>query len=176
MPGGATKSVSELGAKFEGLCSQVGSAQPILAEVAAAFGEHVALGVIGDFGGLTEGRADTVLIVGAAIAVRSARLPTVFAVGDRYPLDKTALGRVLSAHREGLGKFGVQIRKNGFVVVNGTYDPEVRSIAVPVFDRSHDVIAALSIACLATRASLMEIRRQFLPRLLVASAELSALT
>lgn len=67
-----------------------------------------------------------------------------------------------------------EIRKAGYAVIDGEVELGVRSIAVPVLDRSGRIIAALNVGTSAARASLDTMKKTFLPALRGAAAEIEA--
>lgn len=123
--------------------------------------------------------------------VPTSRIMTVtIAIGTRFPAYTTSMGRVLLAHLpdrdleayfdrvklEGLTPRTVTdpnrlrnmlraVRNQGYAIVDQELEIGLRSIAVPVRDRSGAVTAALNMSTHASRASLAEIRRGILPKL-----------
>ncbi|KIH84770.1 pca regulon transcriptional regulator PcaR [Pseudomonas batumici] len=67
-----------------------------------------------------------------------------------------------------------QVRQQGWCIVDQELEQGLRSIAVPVYDASGQVLAALNISTHAGRVSCGELEQRFLPSLLKASRELSA--
>ena len=67
-----------------------------------------------------------------------------------------------------------QVREQGWCVVDQELEQGLRSIAVPVYDASGQVLAALNISTHAGRVSRSELEQRFLPGLLNASRDLSA--
>ena len=55
-------------------------------------------------------------------------------VGDLFPLDRGAGGRVMTAFSGGKGAIHARIRREGFAAIRGDRLPEVSGIAAPVFD------------------------------------------
>lgn len=66
--------------------------------------------------------------------------------GDLLPLDRGAPGRVLLAFSGEPGEPYDQIRRNGFYATFGERDPQVASIACPVFGHGQEVIGVLGVA------------------------------
>jgi IclR family transcriptional regulator, pca regulon regulatory protein len=62
----------------------------------------------------------------------------------------------------------------GFSIVDEELERGLRSIAVPVVDRSGQAIAALNISTHSTRTTRNEMRERFLPQLRAAAAQISA--
>ena len=67
----------------------------------------------------------------------------------------------------------LQVRKQGYAIINGEMELGLRSLAVPVMDRQGRVIAALNTATLTARTSLDQLRRVSLPALREAAVELA---
>ena len=120
-------------------------------------------------------------------------------VGGRLPAYCTSMGRILLAalndaslqdyldHAdlqtktsrtlttpEALFECLQQVRQQGWCSVDQELEQGLRSIAVPVYDASGQVLAALNISTHAGRVSRSELEQRFLPSMLSASRELSA--
>lgn len=67
-----------------------------------------------------------------------------------------------------------QVRQQGWCIVDQELEQGLRSIAVPVYDASGQVLAALNISTHAGRVSRDDLQQRFLPGLLEASRDLSA--
>lgn len=119
-------------------------------------------------------------------------------VGGRLPAYCTSMGRILLAalddaslheyldHAELQAKTSrtlhtpealleclQQVRKQGWCIVDQELEQGLRSIAVPVYDASGQVLAALNVSTHAGRVSRNELEQRFLPELLSASRDLS---
>ncbi|MBC6662369.1 IclR family transcriptional regulator, partial [Pseudomonas aeruginosa] len=68
----------------------------------------------------------------------------------------------------------VEIRRQGWCIVDQELEVGLRSLAVPVRDSAGHVLAALNVGTHAGRVSRAELESRFLPLLLEASRELSA--
>jgi IclR family pca regulon transcriptional regulator len=66
-----------------------------------------------------------------------------------------------------------QVRQQGWCIVDQELEQGLRSIAVPVYDASGQVLAALNVSTHAGRVSRNELEQRFLPSMLSASRELS---
>ncbi|WWF46836.1 pca regulon transcriptional regulator PcaR [Pseudomonas trivialis] len=66
-----------------------------------------------------------------------------------------------------------QVRQQGWCIVDQELEQGLRSIAVPVYDASGQVLAALNVSTHAGRVSRSELEQRFLPSMLSASRELS---
>ncbi len=121
------------------------------------------------------------------------------ALGSRLPAHCTSMGRVLLAglppdalrpaldtgpltprtHRTivdltDLCAIIVGVASDGYSIVDQELEDGVRSIAVPIRDRSDRVVAALNIGAQVGRVSLADLTGEFLPLLLGAAAEISS--
>ena len=67
-----------------------------------------------------------------------------------------------------------RVRSDGYAVLDQELEDGVRSIAVPISDRSGQVVAALNIGTQAGRVSLDRLTGEFLPLLTSAAAEISS--
>lgn len=80
-----------------------------------------------------------------------------------------------STHRnkESLRKELLEIKTSGYAVDNEEFDREVRCVAVPVFDYSQTVIAALSLSAPSFRLTPQQIEEDVAPYLMEKASELS---
>lgn len=67
-----------------------------------------------------------------------------------------------------------QVRQQGWCIVDQELEQGLRSIAVPVYDASGQVLAALNVSTHAGRVSRSNLEQRFLPTMLAASRDLSA--
>ncbi|MBT2341423.1 MULTISPECIES: pca regulon transcriptional regulator PcaR [Pseudomonas] len=120
-------------------------------------------------------------------------------VGGRLPAYCTSMGRILLAAlddaslrdyldhadlqaktsrtlhtAESLLECLQQVRQQGWCIVDQELEQGLRAIAVPVYDASGQVVAALNVSTHAGRVSRNELEQRFLPSLLGASRDLSA--
>jgi IclR family pca regulon transcriptional regulator len=136
----------------------------------------------------------------ATLEATTQRLISVdLSVGGRLPAYCTSMGRILLAalddaslrdyldhadlqaktsrtlHTpEALLECLQQVRQQGWCIVDQELEQGLRSIAVPVYDASGQVVAALNVSTHAGRVSRNELEQRFLPGLLGASRDLSA--
>jgi IclR family pca regulon transcriptional regulator len=130
-----------------------------------------------------------------------ARVPTVaimsvdITVGTRFPAYATSMGRVLLSDLPGERLAGMpsppltphtltapadlaaavrQAAVDGYALVDQELEEGVRSIAVPIRDRSGRVVAAVNVATHASRATPAELLRDVLPALTEAAARMEA--
>jgi len=154
-------------------------AQPLLDALSERTRESASLGKLLD---------DDAIIIARSTARRS--LSTGLGIGSRLPAYCSALGRVLLASlppaeaerrvrampRHALTAQTVfeanevlalieRCREEGYAGNDGELEIGVRSMAVPVYDRSGATVAAMSIAVRAERMSFVEFRDAFLPAL-----------
>ncbi len=93
-------------------------------------------------------------------------------VGERLPLDRGASGRVLLAFSGQQGKIYDQIRRTGFYISMGERDPNMSSIAIPVFRASRELFGALCVSGQAERLN-YDVLNQNLKPLIAAGTELA---
>ena len=103
---------------------------------------------------------------------------------ERQRLTNTAAGDQhddpVDAHAEAAGRRHrvleclQEVRQQGWCIVDQELEQGLRSIAVPVYDASGQVLAALNVSTHAGRVGRNELEQRFLPGLLSASRELSA--
>jgi len=161
-------------------------AQPLLDALSERTRESASLAML---------QGDDAIIIARSTARRS--LSTGLGIGSRLPAYCAALGRVLLAGLapeeaarcvramprprltartvtdEGeLLDLVARCRTEGYASNDGELELGVRSMAVPVLDRSGRVTAAISIAVRAERMTLEEVRETFLPTLRKASLSL----
>jgi IclR family pca regulon transcriptional regulator len=161
-------------------------AQPLLDALSERTRESASLAML---------QGDDAIIIARSTARRS--LSTGLGIGSRLPAYCAALGRVLLAGlppdeaarrvhampRPRLSPRTVtdanevlalvaRCREEGYASNDGELELDVRSMAVPVFDRAGQVMAAMSIAVRAERMTLAEVRETFLPALRKAAGSL----
>jgi len=120
-------------------------------------------------------------------------------VGGRLPAYCTSMGRILLSSmddatlkeylehvdlqpktsktltdRQELARCLEQVRQQGWCIVDQELEQGLRSIAVPVYDASGQVLAALNVSTHAGRVSRGELEQRFLPIMLAASRDLSS--
>jgi IclR family pca regulon transcriptional regulator len=161
-------------------------AEPFMREVSTALNESCSAAVL-------SGR-DVVYV--ARIPGRHI-LSVALHVGTRLPAYCTSMGRVLLAGRAPeertallsasdiraltpktvtdrtlLGKAIKEAAANGYAIVDEELELGLRSIAVPLRDRSGAVVAAINVSTQSARMSVDEMRRDFLPLLMNAAARI----
>ena len=140
---------------------------------------------------------DEVLYI-ARSAIPQRLISVDLSVGSRLPAYCTSMGRILLAAlddaslsdylaradlkprtsrtlhtREALWECLMQVREQGWCIVDQELEQSLRSVAVPVRDAAGRVLAAMNVSTHAGRISRQELETRFLPALLAASRELS---
>jgi len=165
------------------------SAQPFLDRISEQLHEACNLATL---------EGDEVLYI-ARSAIPQRLISVDLSVGSRLPAYCTSMGRILLAgldddslraylaradlkprtsrtlHTpEALWECLMQVREQGWCIVDQELEQSLRSVAVPVRDASGQVLAAMNVSTHAGRVSRQELETRFLPALLVASKELGA--
>jgi len=165
------------------------SAQPCLNMISRALNESCSLAVLDDSEVLYISRSATSRVMSVALNA-----------GSRLPAYCTSLGRVmlaamsepelqayfekvnLRAHtdrtivsEQRLREILIEVRQNGYAIVEEELEIGLCSIAVPVRGASGATVAALNVGAQATRVTRAQFEQNFLPTLLNAASELSVL-
>jgi DNA-binding IclR family transcriptional regulator len=123
-----------LGARYQTTYDQTASIEPILRELSAATGESAAFYV-------REGNARVCIVrVDGPQTIRHH-----VRVGELLPINRGAIGRVLLAFSGEPGKLYDNIRASGHHFTAGERDPQVSSIACPVFGINRRLIGCVAI-------------------------------
>lgn len=151
-----------LGAIYQSTFNPAAIVEPLLAELSERTGESAALYV-------REGDRRVCLFRhDSSQSIRhSAR------VGDTFPLDRGAPGRVLVAFGTGDDALTEEIRSRGWHCTRGERDPQVASLAAPVFRDGPNLFGTLALTGPPTRFT-DEAVASHLPILLDGAARLSA--
>jgi|EndMetStandDraft_3_1072993.scaffolds.fasta_scaffold80743_2 DNA-binding IclR family transcriptional regulator len=151
-----------LGAIYQSTFNPAAIVEPLLAELSERTGESAALYV-------REGDRRVCLFRhDSSQSIRhSAR------VGDAFPLDRGAPGRVLVAFGTGDDALTEEIRSRGWHCTRGERDPQVASLAAPVFRDGPNLFGTLALTGPPTRFT-DEAVASHLPILLDGAARLSA--
>jgi IclR family pca regulon transcriptional regulator len=162
-------------------------AQPYMEAVAMKLHESCSVSVL----------EDTDIVYVARVPTK--RIMTVtLGVGTRLPAFATSMGRVLLAHltpselddyfaraqitrltsrtetdRDRLRAILRETVERGWVLVDQELEDGVRSVAVPIRDARNRVIAAMNVSGHASRVTLMQMKREFVPILLEAASRIS---
>ncbi|MET7493217.1 IclR family transcriptional regulator C-terminal domain-containing protein [Streptomyces sp900116325] len=159
-------------------------AQPHLARLVEQVHDSASVAVLADDDIMYVARVHTVRIMSVNITV-----------GTRFPAYATSMGRVLlaglpeRAAAERLARASVrpltpftrvaaadlveavaQARRDGHALVDQELEEGLRSIAVPVHDRTGRVVAAVNVSTHASRGTLDDVRQAVLPALTAAAA------
>ncbi|MFJ7293613.1 IclR family transcriptional regulator domain-containing protein [Streptomyces collinus] len=130
-------------------------ARPHLADLTSRIHEWTSLAVLSDSGEEIQFTA----------RVTTARVMSVnITVGTRLPAYATAPGRVLLADTRDEGTLA-SVRAQGYALVDEELEEGLRSVAVPIRDRSGRVVAALNTALHASRRTPRECVTDLLPEL-----------
>ncbi|MFF1836199.1 IclR family transcriptional regulator C-terminal domain-containing protein [Streptomyces sp. NPDC058231] len=159
-------------------------AQPHLARLVEKVHDSASVAVLADDDIVYVARVHTVRIMSVNITV-----------GTRFPAYATSMGRVLLAGLPGqeaderlerapvrpltpftlvdaaaLAEAVARARRDGHALVDQELEEGLRSIAVPVHDRTGRVVAAVNVSTHASRGTPDDVRRAVLPALLSAAA------
>ena len=171
--------VLRLGFSFLSSSSVVEAARPVLEQITEQLHESSSMSML-----------DGGQIVYVARSAASRILAAGLSVGSRLPAYCTSMGRVLLASLPDdqlnaylrdlkpraytpktltripqIRKAILQVRKNGYAVVDQELEGGLRSIAVPVTTRSHHVVAAINVGTHVSRVDRATLIRQCLPAL-----------
>jgi IclR family pca regulon transcriptional regulator len=169
--------VLELGYAYLSGISLPEVAQPHMEALVAAVNESSSVSVLDE----------TEIVYVARVPTRRIMSITL-TVGTRLPAYATSMGRVLLAGlapevlEERLGRIDfvpltaytvddatalratlAAVRADGYAVVDQELEEGLRSLAVPIRDRSGSVLAALNVSVHASRGTVATLRRDFLP-------------
>lgn len=109
--------------------------EPLLQELSQTLGETASFYVRQD---------DQRVVLYRVEPTRSVRVS--IRVGEEFPVDKGASGKVLLAFTEPLDTRWNDVRNQNWAVSHGERDPETASASVPVFDSSGGLAGALTIS------------------------------
>lgn len=165
------------------------SAQPYLNNISRVLNESCSLAVLDENEILYLARAATSRVMSVALNT-----------GSRLPAYCTSLGRVMLAHlpdaelkryletvklraftdrtvvsAKRLKEILMEVRSNGYAIIDEELEVGLRSIAVPVRGASGTVVAALNVGVQSARVSIAQMKEDILPVLLKGSEELSIL-
>ena len=165
------------------------SAQPYLNNISRVLNESCSLAVLDENEILYLARAATSRVMSVALNT-----------GSRLPAYCTSLGRVMLSHlpdadlkryletvklraftdrtvvsAKRLKEILMEVRGNGYAIIDEELEVGLRSIAVPVRGASGTVVAALNVGVQSARVSIAQMKEDILPVLLKGSEELSIL-
>ncbi|MEU0073628.1 IclR family transcriptional regulator C-terminal domain-containing protein [Streptomyces sp. NPDC006332] len=141
-------------------------AGPHLADLAARLHESTSLAVLSPTGEEIQYTARS-----AAQRVMSVDIT----VGTRLPAPATSLGQVLLAERATAASGMLEeARRRGYALLDEEWEEGLRSIAVPVHDRTGTVVAAANVALHAARRTPEECVQDILPELRATAARIEA--
>jgi len=124
-----------LGARYQTVFGQTASIEPVLRDLSRVTGESAAFYV-------REGnsRICVVRVDGPQTIRHHVR------VGEILPVNRGAIGRVLLAFSRESGELYDRIRRSGFHETRGERDPQVASVAFPVFGLNHRLIGCIAVS------------------------------
>jgi IclR family pca regulon transcriptional regulator len=183
-----TPRVLGLGYAYLSSMSIVELAQPFMENISKQVNESCSMSVLDDSEVVYIARVPTKRIMSVALSI-----------GTRLPAYNTSMGRVLLADLSGeqlddyfsaseriqytpqtvtdecaLRDILERARRAGFAAVDQELELGLRSIAVPVRARSGKTLAALNVSGHATRVSMRDMRKSFLPTLQEAAEAITA--
>lgn len=182
-----TPRVLEIGFAYMSTMTVAEVARPFMAHVVGTLHESCSVGVLDGFDVFYVARTNPQRI-----------MTTNLAIGSRLPAHATAMGHVLLAYlapplldaylanaplgaltdrtitdKAALRRVLQTVRRQGWAENDGESEKGVRTVAVPIFDRSGDVVAAINLAGHASRVTMRELRRDHLPVLQQAATDIS---
>ncbi|GAA4192851.1 IclR family transcriptional regulator C-terminal domain-containing protein [Microbacterium oryzae] len=183
-----TPRVLELGFSYLSALSLPEVVQPHLEALSRRVDESVSAAVLDGADIVYVARVPTHRIMSVAITI-----------GTRFPAHATSMGQVLlaqlpEAERERIlagsalerltdrtittpGALAARldaVREQGYEIVDGELESGVRSVAAPVRGRDGTVVAAVNVSASAARVSVEQLRTDYLPALLDATAAIQA--
>jgi IclR family pca regulon transcriptional regulator len=181
--------VLKLGLSYLSSTSVIAAAQPVLDRISGALGESASMSML-----------DGAQIVYVARASASRVLSVGLSVGSRLPAFCTSMGRVLLSgltdaeldsylrtlkpmsytaktitDPRKLRRVILQVRSNGYALVNEELEAGLRALSVPVRNRQDRVVAAINVGAHALRVDQKKMLREFLPVLREGAASISGM-
>jgi IclR family transcriptional regulator, pca regulon regulatory protein len=101
----------------------------------------------------------------AALPPEKAR--EILLASDRKPLTPKTVTDVDALMAE-----FARIKEQNYAIIDEEIEVGIRSVAVPVYNKRGEVVAALNVGAQTSRVSVEDLKNEFLPRLLKAQAEL----
>ena len=182
-----TPRVLEIGFAYMSTMTVAEVARPFMAHVVDTLHESCSVGVLDGYDVFYVARTNPQRI-----------MTTNLAIGSRLPAHATAMGHVLLAYlpppaleaylanaplsaltdrtitdTAALRRELQTVRHQGWAENDGESEKGVRTVAVPIFDRSGDVVAAINLAGHASRVTMRELRRNHLPVLQQAAIDIA---
>lgn len=183
-----TPHVLSLGYAYLSSMSIVEIAQPFIEKISKQVSESCSMSVL-----------DGIDIIYIARVPAKRVMSVALSIGTRLPAYNTSMGRVLLASLDSeeldnyfaackptpytphtvsgeaaLRDILAQVRADGYAAVDQELELGVRSVAVPVRERSDKTLAALNVSGHAARVSMRDMRRNFLPPLQAAASAITA--
>ena len=182
-----TPKILELGFTYVSSLDFVKFAQPWMEAVVDKLRETCSLGVLD---------GNDVIYVGRVPAKRIMSINLV--IGSRLPAHATSMGKVLLAYLDSdsleaflsrsplvrltaqticepsrLRQHVLEIRGRGYAISDQETEDGIRTIAVPVFNRMNQALAAINVSSHAARVSTRDVRRMYLPILAEAARDIT---
>ena len=183
-----TPHVLSLGYAYLSSMSIVEVAQPFMENISKQVSESCSMSVLDGGDVVYVARVPAKRIMSVALSI-----------GTRLPAYNTSMGRVLLAtldtdeldnyfathertpytqhtvtDEKALRDILARVRADGYAAVDQELELGVRSVAVPVRERSEKTLAALNVSGHAARVSMRDMRRNFLPPLQAAAGAITA--
>ena len=183
-----TSHVLSLGYAYLSSMSIVEIVQPFMEQISKQVSESCSMSVLDGSGIIYVARVPTKRIMSVALSI-----------GTRLPAFNTSMGRILLASLDAdeldsyfatcerksytphtitdettLRDILAQVRDDGYAAVDQELELGVRSVAVPVRERSEKTVAALNVSGHAARVSMRDMRRNLLPPLQAAAGAITA--
>jgi IclR family pca regulon transcriptional regulator len=181
--------VLKLGLSYLSSTSVITAAQPVLERISASLGESASMSMLD---------GDQIVYVARASASRV--LSVGLSVGSRLPAFCTSMGRVLLSgltdteldvylsrlkptpytaktiiDPRKLRRVILQVRTDGYSLVNEELEAGLRALSVPVRNRHDKVVAAMNVGAHALRADQKRMLCDFLPVLREGAASISGI-
>jgi DNA-binding IclR family transcriptional regulator len=124
-----------LGARYQASFDREAHVEPVLRELSQKTGESAAFYIREENSRICVARAE-----GPQALRHHVR------IGEIFPIQLGAVGKVLLAFSDEPGPLYDKIRRAGYHMVAGERDPQVASIACPVFGVNHTLIASVAVS------------------------------
>lgn len=124
-----------LGARYQASFDREAHVEPVLRELSQKTGESAAFYIREDNSRICVARVDGPQAIRHHVRI-----------GEIFPVQLGAAGKVLLAFAGEPGALFEKVRRNGYFTVAGERDPQVTSIACPVFGVNHSLIAAVVVS------------------------------
>jgi IclR family transcriptional regulator, pca regulon regulatory protein len=183
-----TPGILKLGFSYLSAQSWIERARPLMKELSERFHESCSAAILQDTDAVYVARVPAGRIMSVAISIGT-RLPAFHTSIGRVQLgflDEDELWRRLRSLRieaytastitdvQALAERIRADREQGFSIVDEELERGLRSIAVPIVDRTGQAVAGLNLSTHSTRTTRNEMRERFLPALRQAAGQIAA--